>query len=84
MSIPEIEEENKQLVNDVYRLLKRYNNLRNTVHELKVSYVATKVYPGPARYFMLKDMVKSVLRHPSYMEVCHEDLIANNMIANGT
>ncbi|XP_053200381.1 uncharacterized protein LOC128385534 isoform X1 [Panonychus citri] len=84
MSIPEIEEENKQLINDVYRLLKRYNNLRNTVHELKVSYMATKVYPGPARYFLLKDMVKSVLRHPSYMEVCHEDLIANNMISNGT
>ncbi|XP_074594399.1 uncharacterized protein LOC141849817 [Brevipalpus obovatus] len=81
MSITAIAEENKQLMNDVFRLLKRYNNLRNIIHELKISYTDAKIYPILPRYFMLKDMVKSVLRHPSYMEIRHEELIANNTIA---
>lgn len=83
LSIPEIVEENNETTNEVYRLLKKYNNIRNTVRELKVSYMDAKLYPFLPRYIMLKDMVKGVLRHPSYMEVCQEDFI-NQSAANTT
>ncbi|RWS24274.1 uncharacterized protein B4U80_01296, partial [Leptotrombidium deliense] len=76
MSISEIEEENKQLVNDVFKLIKKYNNLRNVVHELKVAYMDAKLYPFLPRYIMLKDMIKGVLRDPTYVELYHEDLLA--------
>ena len=76
MSIPEICEENNENTNEMYRLLKKYNNVRNTVRELKVSYMDAKLYPFLPRYIMLKDMVKGVLRDPSYMEVCQEDFMA--------
>lgn len=36
LSIPEIEEENKQSITDLYRLIKKYLNLRKTVSTLKV------------------------------------------------
>lgn len=75
MSITEIAEENNESTNDVYRLLKKYNNIRNTVRELKVSYANAKLYPFLPRYIMLKDMVKSVLRDPSYMEVVQEEIV---------
>lgn len=73
MSIPEIEEENKTAITDLYRLMKKYNALRNIVHDLKTSYVDAKKFPFPARYIMLKDLIKSVMRNPAYMEVCHEN-----------
>ena len=34
--------------------------------------MSSKVYPIIPRYAMLKDMVKTVMRDPNYMEVCHE------------
>lgn len=73
MSVQEIEEENSQSINDLYRLLKKYSNLRGIVHGLQISYTDAKVYPFIPRYNMLKDMIKCVLRDPCYMEVCHED-----------
>jgi len=68
----QIEQENTQLTNDLYRLLKKYAGLRNVIRSLKDSYMNSKVYPVIPRYAILKDMIKSVLRDPSYMEVCHE------------
>lgn len=32
-----IETENTQMINDLYRLLKKYSGLRNLIRELKVS-----------------------------------------------
>ncbi|KAH6948718.1 hypothetical protein HPB50_026019 [Hyalomma asiaticum] len=74
MTVQEIEEENAQTINDLYRLLKKYSNLRGIVHGLQIAYTDAKVYPFIPRYNMLKDMIKCVLRDPSYMEVCHEDI----------
>lgn len=74
MSVQEIEDENSQSINDLYRLLKKYGNLRSIVHSLQVAYTDSKVYPFVPRYSMLKDMIKCVLREPGYMEVCHEDI----------
>lgn len=37
MTIAQIEAENTQLTNDLYRLLKKYSGLRNLIRELKVS-----------------------------------------------
>lgn len=39
---------------------------------LQDSYMNSKVYPIIPRYKMLKDMIKSAMRDPNYMEVCHE------------
>ncbi|KAI1291954.1 hypothetical protein HDE_07534 [Halotydeus destructor] len=76
MSIPEIFEENNENTNDLYAFIKKYNNARDTVRNLKVSYMDAKLYPFLPRYIMLKDMVKGVLRHPVYMEICQEDFMA--------
>ncbi|XP_003743069.1 uncharacterized protein LOC100898552 [Galendromus occidentalis] len=74
ITVKEIEDENTQTINDLYRLLKRYSALKAVVHQLRLSYQDSKVYPFIPRYNMLKDMIKGVLRDPNYMEVCHEDI----------
>lgn len=37
MTTQQIEHENTQMINDLYRLLKKYQGLRNLIRELKVS-----------------------------------------------
>lgn len=37
MTTSQIEHENTQMINDLYRLLKKYQGLRNLIRELKVS-----------------------------------------------
>jgi hypothetical protein len=39
MTISQIEHENTQMINDLYRLLKKYQGLRNLIRELKVSLI---------------------------------------------
>jgi hypothetical protein len=39
MTTQQIEHENTQMINDLYRLLKKYQGLRNLIRELKVSCV---------------------------------------------
>ena len=73
MASSEIEAENTQLINDLYRLLKKYTALRHLMSELKEAYQASKVYPMFPRYAQLKSMIKAITRDPDYMEVCHED-----------
>ncbi|XP_077296636.1 uncharacterized protein LOC143918571 [Arctopsyche grandis] len=72
MITAQIEAENTQMTNDLYRLLKKYSGLRNLIRELKSDYVSSKVYPMFPRYTMLKDMIKDIIHDPDYMEVCHE------------
>ncbi|XP_076289641.1 uncharacterized protein LOC143213558 isoform X2 [Lasioglossum baleicum] len=72
MTTVQIESENTQLTNDLYRLLKRYTGLRTLMRELEEEYYSSKVYPIFPRYSMLKDMIKDVMRNSDYMEVCHE------------
>lgn len=72
MTIAQIEAENTQLTNDLYRLLKKYSGLRNLIRELKSEYVSSKIYPMFPRYTILKDMIKDIMHDPDYMEVCHE------------
>lgn len=38
MTTQQIEHENTQMINDLYRLLKKYQGLRNLIRELKVSF----------------------------------------------
>ncbi|XP_074028903.1 uncharacterized protein isoform X3 [Leptinotarsa decemlineata] len=67
-----IDAENTQMTNDLYRLLKKYSGLRNLIRQLKTEYTNAKIYPMVIRYSMLKDMIKDIMLHPDYMEVCHE------------
>ena len=39
MTTSQIEHENTQMINDLYRLLKKYQGLRNLIRELKVSLI---------------------------------------------
>jgi len=68
----QIEQENTQLTNDLYRLLKKYAGLRNIIRNLKDSFMNSKMYPIVPRYTILKEMIKTAMRDPNYMEVCHE------------
>ncbi|XP_026826060.1 uncharacterized protein LOC105287192 [Ooceraea biroi] len=72
MTTAQIEAENTQMTNDLYRLLKKYTGLRNLIKELKEEYNSSKVYPMFPRYTILKDMIKDIMHNPDYMEVCHE------------
>lgn len=87
MTTSQIDAENTQMTNDLYRLLKKYSGLRNLIRQLKVrlepagallklefqtDYDDAKLYPMILRYTMLKDMIKDIMLHPDYMEVCHE------------
>lgn len=40
MTTSQIEAENTQMTNDLYRLLKKYTGLRNLIRELKVKYIS--------------------------------------------
>ncbi|KFB53252.1 hypothetical protein ZHAS_00021590 [Anopheles sinensis] len=72
MTTAQIEQENTQMINDLYRMLKKYTGLRNLIRELKSEYGNSKIYPIFPRYTMLKDMIKDIMHDPDYMEVCHE------------
>lgn len=72
MTTQQIEHENTQMINDLYRLLKKYQGLRNLIRELKSEYGNSKMYPIFPRYTMLKDMIKAILHDPSYMDVRYE------------
>ncbi|GLG94799.1 CLUMA_CG000877, isoform A, partial [Gryllus bimaculatus] len=72
MTTLQIEAENTQMTNDLYRLLKKYSALRNLIRELKSEYMNSKIYPIFPRYTILKDMIKDIMHDPDYMEVCHE------------
>ncbi|XP_058796624.1 uncharacterized protein LOC131667287 isoform X1 [Phymastichus coffea] len=72
MTTAQIEAENTQMTNDLYRLLKKYTGLRNLIRDLKEEYNSSKIYPIVPRYTMLKDMIKDIMHNPDYMEVCHE------------
>ncbi|CRK87013.1 CLUMA_CG000877, isoform A [Clunio marinus] len=72
MTTSQIEHENTQMINDLYRLLKKYQGLRNLIRELKSEYSSSKIYPIFPRYTMLKDMIKDVMHDPSYMDVRYE------------
>ncbi|CAB0041491.1 unnamed protein product [Trichogramma brassicae] len=67
MTISQIEAENTQMTNDLYRLLKKYTGLRNLIKELKEEYNSSKLYPIVPRYTMLKDMIKDIMHNPDYM-----------------
>lgn len=73
MTVREIEEDNTQLINDLYRLLKKYAAIRTLMGDLKSEYINAKNFPIIPRYSMLKSMIKDVMRDPNYMEVCHEN-----------
>ncbi|XP_028048576.1 uncharacterized protein LOC105830998 isoform X1 [Monomorium pharaonis] len=72
MTTAQIEAENTQMTNDLYRLLKKYTGLRNLIKVLKEEYNSSKLYPMFPRYTILKDMIKDIMHNPDYMEVCHE------------
>ncbi|RZF48351.1 hypothetical protein LSTR_LSTR007518 [Laodelphax striatellus] len=72
MTTAQIEAENTQMTNDLYRLLKKYTGLRNLIRELKTEYMNSKYYPIFPRYTILKDLIKDIMHNPDYMEVCHE------------
>lgn len=44
MTTAQIEAENTQMTNDLYRLLKKYTGLRNLIRELKVYFVTQAYY----------------------------------------
>lgn len=44
MTTSQIEAENTQMINDMYRLLKKYSGLRNLIRDLKVSFVFLYVF----------------------------------------
>ncbi|CAG0891766.1 unnamed protein product [Darwinula stevensoni] len=72
MTTGEIDNENSQLINDLYRLLKKYSSLRLVIRGLKEEYFDSRFYPIFPRYILLKDMIKDVIHAPAFMEVCHE------------
>lgn len=71
-STDELRKENVHLQNYLYKLIKKYANLRALVSQLKNEYNDSKGYPIIPRYTMLKRMIKTTLRSPAFVEVAHE------------
>jgi len=67
-----VSDENSVLVTDLYRLIKKYQAIRNIVRTLVKDYNESKIYPIIPRYLLLRDMVKDATHHPDYKEYCHE------------
>ncbi len=68
----ELRKESANVLTETYKLIKKYLALRGLVAQLHSDFEGSKGYPIIPRYTMLKDMIKAVLRNPSFAEVCHE------------
>eukprot|EP00090_Calanus_glacialis_P007201 TRINITY_DN15664_c0_g1_i1.p1 TRINITY_DN15664_c0_g1~~TRINITY_DN15664_c0_g1_i1.p1 ORF type:complete len:245 (-),score=60.83 TRINITY_DN15664_c0_g1_i1:15-749(-) len=73
----QVSDENTVLVNDLYRLIKKYQAIRNIVRTLVKDYNESKIYPIIPRYILLRDMVKDATHHPDYKEYCHEATVSD-------
>ncbi|KAI6175866.1 hypothetical protein M3Y97_00736600 [Aphelenchoides bicaudatus] len=60
------------LYNEVYKLIRKYLNLRSVVQELTEKYQSSRFYPIIPRYLFLKNFIKQVLRNPAFSEIAHE------------
>lgn len=56
MTISQIEAENTQMTNDLYRLLKKYSGLRNLIRELKVIFQIIFIHETTVNHFFLYDV----------------------------
>ncbi|CAD5219106.1 unnamed protein product [Bursaphelenchus okinawaensis] len=72
MSTEELRKECDRLYTELYKLIRKYQNLRAIVRELTEAYQDSRYYPIVPRYHLLKNMIKRVLRAPAFSEVCHE------------
>ncbi|XP_055343373.1 uncharacterized protein LOC129591660 [Paramacrobiotus metropolitanus] len=77
VSIEEINEENNILHSDLFKMAKRYLNLRSLVNGLQQDYTAAKGYPFFPRYNMLRAMINDLMRSPVFIELCAEDMTQN-------
>jgi len=68
----QVSDSNSHLVNDLHRLIKKYQAIRSIVRILLKDFKQSKVYPIVPRYILLRDMVKDATHHPDYKEYCHE------------
>jgi len=73
----QVSDENSIMVNDLYRLIKKYQAIRNIVRTLVKDYNESKIYPILPRYILLRDMVKDATHHPDYKEYCHEATVTD-------
>jgi hypothetical protein len=71
-STEDLRKENERLYTDIYKLIKKYQGLRELVQRLRTTYDSSKGYPIIPRYSMLKGMIKEILRAPGFAEICHE------------
>uniref|UniRef100_A0A915K6X9 Uncharacterized protein n=1 Tax=Romanomermis culicivorax TaxID=13658 RepID=A0A915K6X9_ROMCU len=71
-STDELRKENTALQNEFYKLLRKYCGLKALATQMRIDFESTRLYPIIPRYSMLKHMIKSALRSPTFMEVCHE------------
>ncbi|CAD5226626.1 unnamed protein product [Bursaphelenchus xylophilus] len=72
MSTDDLRRECDRLYTELYKLIRKYQNLRSVVRELTEAYQDSRYYPIMPRYYLLKNMIKRVLRAPAFSEVCHE------------
>lgn len=71
MTTSQIEAENTQMTNDLYRLLKKYTGLRNLIRGLKVRYQTWLILTGDIiqRYILLIEVF--------YISICFMYLLFN-------
>lgn len=72
MSTDGLRKECDQLYRELYKLIRKYQNLRSTLQDLADAYQDSRFFPILPRYYLLKNMIKRVLRAPAFAEICHE------------
>lgn len=75
MTSKQVSDDNEAMSNTMYKLLKKYQAVRQIVKTLHGNYDSSKIYPIFPRYNLLKEMIKDVTHHPDYMEHRHESRI---------
>lgn len=73
MTTSQIDAENTQMTNDLYRLLKKYSGLRNLIRQLKV----TKKKTFSTQHILLKHITFPTYQTPclqckNVFSICHE------------
>ncbi|VDM95533.1 unnamed protein product [Thelazia callipaeda] len=72
LSTEELQLECDRMHSKLYRLLRKYLELRQILKGLKSNFHSSRFLPIIPRYNLLKSMIKSVIREPTFAEIYHE------------
>lgn len=68
----ELKKDQISLQNEIYTIVTKYLGLRELALKLKTVYENSKSQQPVQRYYLLKHLIKDILRSSTFLSICHE------------